>query len=231
MGYLDRNDTTLSRDAFCEDHAQLIRTLIGADMGERWKVSQSIYRELGVSAQCVTYNGTAHTIRSEMIDDVVEFFQANANDGFATIEPHEYPFVEFKSIEIAHINGLYWAGDERIPESARDLFSGKGHFIITIDEWIEGQDHRQLTTFREGVAFEFVLRADDHEDVHITASTFKGTCSSGKGDFQGFVVGLPPAELDKIARDAEYTLEPVSQDGKHAWKVNEGVILTRANAS
>jgi len=60
MGNLDRNDTTLSRDAFRAEHAELIRALIGAEMPKRWHVSQSIYRELGLSAQCVAYNGSGH---------------------------------------------------------------------------------------------------------------------------------------------------------------------------
>ena len=71
MGYLDRNDTTLSRDAFSEKQAKLIRELIGAEMPKRWAVSQSIYRECGVPAQCVTYNGTSHEIKPEMIADIV----------------------------------------------------------------------------------------------------------------------------------------------------------------
>jgi len=227
MGYLDRNDTTLSRDTYCEEHAQLIRSLIGADMGERWKVSQSIYRELGASAQCVTYNGTAHSIRDEMIDDVVEFFQANAEEGFVEIEPHQYPFVEFRQIEVAHINGLYWTGDSRIPEFARDLFDGKGHFIITIDEWLDGQDHRQLNAFKEHVAFEFLLKADGREDIRIAASTFQGTCSSGNGEFQGFVVCLPDEELKKLASGVAYTIEPLNQGKEFYWAVDESVTLVR----
>ena len=227
MGYLDRNDTTLSRDTYCEAHAQLIRTLIGADMGDRWKVSQSIYEELGVPAQCVTYNGTAHSIRSEMIDDVVKFFRANADDGFTPIETHQYPFVELKEIEVAHINGLYWAGDTRIPEFARDLFDGKGHFIITIDEWMAGQDYRQLNTFREAAVFEFLLKADGHKDIRVTFDTYQGAYSSGDGGFQGFVVGLPQAALDKMAPGVEYTITPVEQNEKYYWQANQDVTLTR----
>jgi len=134
MGYLDRNDTTLSRDAFCEEHARLIRELIGAEMPKRWQVSQSIYRELAIPAQCVTYNGCAHEIKSEMIDDIVRFFRANSNGDFVAIRPHEYPFVEFKEIKTARIKGLYWQGDARIPEGIRNLFGDPGHFIISIDE-------------------------------------------------------------------------------------------------
>jgi hypothetical protein len=227
MGYLDRNDTTLSRDTYCEEHAQLIRSLIGADMGQRWKVSQAIYRELGASAQCVTYNGTAHSIRDEMLDDVVAFFQANADGGFVEIEPHEYPFVEFQKIEVAHINGLYWAGDSRIPKFARDLFEGKGHFIITIAEWLDGQDHRQLSAFKEDAAFEFRLKASGHEDTHIAANTFQGTYSSGDDGFRGFVVRLPDNELSKLAPGVKYTIEPINQNDKYYWVPNESVALVR----
>jgi hypothetical protein len=227
MGYLDRNDTTLSRDAFSEEHARLIRTLIGADMGERWKVSQSLYRELGVPAQCVTYNGTAHEIRPEMLDDVVRFFRANTDEGFTRIEPHEYPFVEFREIKVAHINGLYWEGDEKLPEWARQLSAGQDDFIITIKEWVEGQDHQQLTAFREKCVFEFLLRAEEHADIHVTGDAFRGTCSSGHGDFQGFVVCLPAAERDQMARGVPYTITPVNQAKEYYWEVGEGVALVR----
>gem|GEM_PF-483216 len=227
MGYLDRNDTTLSRDTYCEEHAQLIRSLVGADMGKRWQVSQSIYRELGVPAQCVTYNGAAHEIRPEMIGDVVAFFRANSGEGFAPIQPHEYPFVEFREIETAHINGLYWQGDERIPEWCRDLFSGKGHLLITIDEWLTGQDCRQLDTFHEKAEFRFLLKADGHDNILITRKHSYGNCSSGKGDFQGFVVCLGSSELEQIARGVEYTIVPVEQRKERAWAVNEGVRLVR----
>jgi hypothetical protein len=59
MGYMDRNDMTLYRDAFSVEHANLIRRLIGRDMPERWERSTSIYRELGIPAQMVMYHGTA----------------------------------------------------------------------------------------------------------------------------------------------------------------------------
>ena len=229
MGYLDRNDTTLSHDTFGEEHARLIRTLIGADMGERWNVSQSIYRELGVPAQCVTYNGTGHDIRSEMIDDVVRFFKANAAEGFTKIEPHEYPFLEFREIKVAHINRLYWKGDERLPEWARKLREGEADFIITLEEWLQGQDHQQLTAFKEKCVFEFLLQAEGHEDVHVTGDCFRGTWSSGHGDFQGFVVALPSAEREKMARGVKYAITPVNQGAEYRWLVRENVGLVRAD--
>ncbi|MCU0915339.1 MAG: hypothetical protein MUC88_12350 [Planctomycetes bacterium] len=227
MGYLDRNDTTESRDAFCEEHAQLIRSLMGAEMPARWQVSQSIYRELGLPAQCVTYNGSGHEIKAEMIDDVVKFFRANSGDGFVPIQPHEYPFVEFQEIKTAHVNGLYWQGDQRIPAASRSLFEGQGHFIIVIEEWLAGQDHRQLRSFREKVVFRFLLHASGQEDIRLTEEHFIGNCSSGNGRFQGFVVGLPASELAKIVPGVGYTLVPVEQREPYTLQVKSGVQLVR----
>jgi hypothetical protein len=220
-------DTTLSRDAFCEEHSRLIREQIGAEMPERWRVSQSIYKELGLPAQCVTYNGSGHEIKREMIDDVVRFFRANSGEGFVAIQPHEYPFVEFAEIKVAHINGLYWQGDERIPEALRGVHGDKGGFIISIDDWMTGQDHRQLDAFRGHTVFRFLLKAQGHEDIRITEKEYGGNCSSGRGEFQGFYVNLPPSELAKIVPGASYTIMPVEQRTEYTWQVKEGVQLVR----
>ncbi len=227
MGYLDRNDTTFSRDAFSEAQAKLIRELIGAEMPKRWAVSQSIYRECRVPAQCVTYNGTSHEIRPEMITDIVAFFRANSKDGFVPIKPHEYPFVEFKEIKTAHVKGLYWQGDERIPEGIRNLFGDKNQFIISIEEWMEGQDHQQLNSFLEKTVFRFLLRAPGHEEIVVTRDHHRGNCSSGRGQFQGFVVGLPPSELEKLVPGVRYSLVPLEQREEYSWQVQESAHLVR----
>jgi hypothetical protein len=219
MGYLDRNDTTLSRDTFCEEHAQLIRSLIGADMGDRWKVSQSIYRDLGIPAQCVTYNDTSHEIKPEMIEDVVAFFRANSTNGFVEITPHQYPFVDF--VKVAHIKGLYWKDDERIPEFARSLFEGKGDFIIAVEEKMRGQ----MNAFKDKVVFEFVLTAPSREDIHVTPDMSYGTCSSD--NFCGFVVRLAPSESRKMASGVGYRITPVHQGKEYYWQAREGVVLVK----
>lgn len=93
MGYLDRNDTLEFRDAYSQEEARLAKLVLGEDMmGERWIKSQEIYKELGISAQMVTYDGTNHEIRDEMIDDIVEFFRVNGeiDEGIIEIEPYEY---------------------------------------------------------------------------------------------------------------------------------------------
>ncbi len=100
-------------------------------------------------------------------------------------------------------------------------------FIITIEDWMEGQDHQQLNAFKDKVVFEFVLKAEGHEDVRVPSHSFRGTWSAGHGDFQGFVVYLPASERVKIARGVAYTISPVNQNKEHYWQVGQGVTLVR----
>ena len=95
MGALDDNDTLPYPDAYDAVDAELVRSLIGAEMmPDRWHLSQSIYKTLEIPAQFVTYEDTGHEIKSEMIDDIVAFFQANAEDEIVEIVPHQYPIGE-----------------------------------------------------------------------------------------------------------------------------------------
>ena len=97
MGALDDNDTLPFRDAYDEVDAELIKSLIGAKMmPDRWHLSQSIYKTLEIPAQFVTYEDTGHEIKTEMINDIVAFFEANAGDAIAEIVPHQYPLEEKK---------------------------------------------------------------------------------------------------------------------------------------
>ena len=92
MGAIDDNDTLPYRDAYDEADAELVKNLIGVKMiPDRWHLSQSIYKALGIPAQFVTYNDTGHEIKDEMIDDITAFFEANAGDEIVEIVPHQYP--------------------------------------------------------------------------------------------------------------------------------------------
>ena len=97
MGALDDNDTLPYPDAYDKVDAELVESLIGAEMmPDRWDVSQSIYKALEIPVQFVTYEDTGHEIKSEMIDDIVAFFEANAGDKIVEIVPHQYPLEEKK---------------------------------------------------------------------------------------------------------------------------------------
>ena len=91
MGALDANDTVPYPDAYDAVDAELVKSLIGAEMmPDRWDISQSIYRALEIPVQFVTYKNTGHEIKNEMIDDIVAFFKANSGDEIVEIVPHQY---------------------------------------------------------------------------------------------------------------------------------------------
>ena len=88
MGSDDTNDTLHPHDAagpfeaWRYEEADIIRKALRAEkmMPDRWEVSRKIYRQQKLNAQLVTYNGVGHSISDEMLDDVIEFFEANAGE-------------------------------------------------------------------------------------------------------------------------------------------------------
>jgi len=227
MGYLDRNDPIPFRDAHGEkSEIELVKKLVGAEtMPDRWNISQTIYKQLRIPAQFVTYNDTGHAIKKEMVDDITRFFAANSGDSIVEIEPHQYPFVEHREIREARINGLFWKGDIRIPEWARDLLPkplGTGSFAISIEEPKEARGDRQLATFFENAGFNFVLKREGCEDVTISEENIHGTASGG--GFRCFVVRLFPTQIEKLV-PGEYTIKPINENMDYIWKVNEDVRL------
>jgi hypothetical protein len=227
MGYMDRNDTLPSRDAWNENEAKIIREAIAEKiMPDRWQITQTIYREKLPCAQCVTYNGVGHAIKDEMRDDLVKFFKANSGESFVAIEPHVYPFIEYRQIREAHVNAVYCKGDKRLPE-----FVGKGlqegTYLIGIKEWMQGQDYRQLDEFVENAGFNFRLQAEGHPEIVITESNYRGNSSMGDGEFQAFYVEFDEEQLKKLAPGLPYTLHPENKSDKYVWIVNEGVTLVR----
>ena len=227
MGYLDHNDTTNSTDCWAPQDAETIRRVLGAKMiPDRWNTCREIFESAGVPVQLVTYNGTGHTIKPEMEDDLVRFFDANRGIENATIQPHEYPFVENQENKIAHITAIRWAGDAAIPEFARSMMS-HGHFILCIDEWIKDQNYTQLREFRSKAGFQFVLKAEDGRVVAITPKNGIGSTSSGDGSFQGWVVRLSDEQLAIMTPGGRWTVEPVDNDSGYEWKVAPGLAVVR----
>lgn len=78
MGSLDENDTLPFDDAFNNDERELIKGFLGTDMHARWQKSKNIYRELNIPATLVMYDGVGHTINKEIVQDIISFFQENA---------------------------------------------------------------------------------------------------------------------------------------------------------
>jgi len=102
MGSSDTNDTLQSREAsgpfeaWREEEADIIWKALPAEkmMPDRWELSREIYRQQKLHAQLVTYDGVGHSIKSQMLDDVIDFFKANAGEKYVPIEPYEYPPVD-----------------------------------------------------------------------------------------------------------------------------------------
>ena len=231
MGAFDRNDTLLSRDAWSEEEADIIKKALAEKMmPDRWELTQKIYKDQNVNVQCVTYNGIAHSIENEMLSDVIKFFEANSGDKYIPIKPHQYPFVEYKQIRQAHVNGLYWCDDERLPEQDRRN-PYERTFLIGIEEWIGGRDHRQLKEFKTNAGFRFVLKAEGQKDIEINENSFSGTRSWGHGEFQAFYVKLKDSQFRQIIPGVSYRLEALIDSNEYFWAVNDGVTLTKTGSS
>jgi len=77
-GTADTNDPLPFRDSYEPCDAQLVISICGPTLLDRWLKSQEIYGSLDVSVQFVTYEGVGH--RPGDMSDVIRFFWANDND-------------------------------------------------------------------------------------------------------------------------------------------------------
>jgi hypothetical protein len=81
LGSLDDHDEVdMWADNYLGGDGQIIWDITSRDYLERFFISQQIYKELGIPAQFVTYDGVGHVITSEMLDDVVEFFRKHIDE-------------------------------------------------------------------------------------------------------------------------------------------------------
>jgi len=227
MGSFDRNDTVPSRDAWSEEEATIIlKATAPVMMPDRWAISQKVYQEKFPRAQCVTYNGIGHAISDEMLEDVVKFFKSNYSEEFVAIEPHAYPFKEYRKHKVVHVDGVYFKGDDRLPEYVLKNCS-KNDIIISIKDWWQGQDHRQLSEFYENAGFNFILRAEGQRNIVINRSNYGGSCNLSNGQFQVFRINLTEDQLKTLACGIPYTLQPENKTKKYQWIVEDDVKLVR----
>lgn len=225
MGELDRNDTLPYRDAYDEEDAELTRKILGDNMmPDRWEKSKKIYKYVGVSSQMVTYSGTSHEIKNEMIEDIVEFFKANSQieEGIAKIEPYKYPYVEYKELEEVHIKSAKWNSDKEISTS---LKLNDNEIALFTEEWMEGQDYHQMRTFLNNLPNEdwkFTLKAEGYEEVkaHLNGGSFSANP-------QGFILELSQEELNKMISGVEYKIYPHKSSDKYFFTVNDGVVIKK----
>jgi hypothetical protein len=228
MGDLDRNDTLPFRDAYDEDDAKLTVDVLGDSMPARWQTSRQIYKALNIAAQFATYSGTAHTIRPEMLEDVIRFLRANQASGFRYIQPHAYPIRPYRELDKVTVRAAWWRGDLAIPSDFRSLSAGEGDFVIALAEWLEGQDFRQLDTFRRKAPLRLELRAAARTALRLTDENVVSTVSIGDGSFQGVVLRLSEQQRGVMAVNVPYELRSIATPGSPtAWTVAKCVTIVR----
>jgi len=226
MGAMDRNDTFPFGDAWDDDEREVIAAALGeVMMPDRWARCQEILADSGLPIQCVTYEGTGHEIRPEMVQDLAAFFLANDVDGFEPTSTFEYEPVELATLSVGHIDGLVWADDPRVPAHLRSGLP-EGSFIVSISDWIPERDHRQLDELREAAGFSFALTGERGGEVRIATEHLWGTTSTNEGSFQGFVVLLGAEDRAALAGlgACEIAVEGPGRPGAR-WEVGSGVRL------
>lgn len=75
MGKLDDNDAVKFNDAYSPKEREIIYSVIGEDMQTRWKNSQEIYNQNIINVQFRTYEEVGHWTTSEMLWEIIKFFQ------------------------------------------------------------------------------------------------------------------------------------------------------------
>ena len=80
VGGTDRNDALDTRQ-FPEDEKQEICDLLDCSseplISQRWPLSETIYKSVNIENDFVVYPNVAHTITTEMFQDIGAFFEAH----------------------------------------------------------------------------------------------------------------------------------------------------------
>jgi len=80
MGAEDENDTLPAGDAWSDDQREIARDVYGEDMqNDRFPYCESVYENVGASAEFRLYDGVGHKVTAEMNRDVVRFHKNHAD--------------------------------------------------------------------------------------------------------------------------------------------------------
>ncbi len=128
------------------------------------------------------------------------------------------------------ITRAYWAESKDAPKEVRDMGSGAepaaGRFFIHCKEWLDDAgDYLQYKLFMRRSDRSLVLRAKGQPDVpcQVTMNFYTHRSRS----LCELEVVIPPAGYAGMARGVAYTLHPVNGTKGYAWKVGEGLRVTR----
>jgi RNA polymerase sigma factor (sigma-70 family) len=134
---------------------------------------------------------------------------------------------ELRQVTVAR---AYWPQAKDAPAEIRALRwgsePGSGRFFIHGDEWLEDAGgYLQYKSFMRRADLGFVLRAKGRPDVACRVSmNFYTDRSRNLCELE---VVIPVAAYAKMAKGVAYTLHPANARKGYAWKVREGVTLTR----
>jgi hypothetical protein len=150
--------------------------------------------------------------------DVSDSFGVHANVANPELPEHH----------VLTISRLYWHGDPKTPESVlRDKPQDPlaGPLLAHVDEVLEGESSGQYADFFAQVDKHFVLRAAGRADVSATCQGW--WFDHDHPDVREFYIVVPPKEFAHMQRNVAYTLVPVNSATDDAWKVRDGVTITR----
>jgi hypothetical protein len=128
------------------------------------------------------------------------------------------------------ITRAYWAESKDAPKEVRDMGSdaepGAGRFFIHCKEWLDDAgDYLQYKLFMRRSDRSLLLRAKGQPDVPCQVTMNFYTHRSR--NLCELEVIIPPAGYARMARGVAYTLHPAKSTKGYAWKVGEGVRVTR----
>jgi dienelactone hydrolase len=74
LGEKDENDSVIFRDSYEKEDEDLIFSLFGKTLVERWAVSKKLYQDNKLNAEFRLYPNVAHAVTKEMFGDIFAFF-------------------------------------------------------------------------------------------------------------------------------------------------------------
>ena len=75
LGSEDANDSVIYRDSYEKDDEDLIFSLFGETLQQRWAIAEKIYASSGCQSKFATYEGVGHNITNHMKSDIVAFYK------------------------------------------------------------------------------------------------------------------------------------------------------------
>jgi len=75
LGSEDANDSVIYRDSYEKDDEDLIFSLFGETLQQRWAIAEKIYASSGCQSKFAIYEGVGHNIINEMKSDIVAFYK------------------------------------------------------------------------------------------------------------------------------------------------------------